>query len=352
MSKIYCGIDFHKRTCTLVMKNSSGENLEGVITVHTKRLVQYLSNRKNLMIGIEASGGTNHMVEMLKESGHDVRIINPVKFRAVGLGGKKTDERDAETIADYLRANFIPEVHHKSKVSREMKSLIVMREHLVKKRVDSVNHIRGILREYGITMKTGFENFQKEIRPSLEKLENKLIAENLRTLLEIANDLLAQENSLTQQIEDMAKESVKVKALKSIPGIGVLGATICVSVIDDISRFKNAKAFASYIGLVPSENSSGDKKRLGSITRSGCEIMRRYFIHGARAILTSPSRKMQSDPIVKWARKIEARKGRNKATVALAHKLSRIAFAVLKDEGEYSTKPIKQIQRDLLKKAS
>ena len=125
------------------MKDFNGKATEKTMNIETGRLVSYLSNRKNLLIGIEASGGTNDMVEKLKLSGHDVRIINPTKFRAVGIGGKKTDERDAETIADYLRTNLIPEVHHKSKNSRELKSIIVMREHLVRCRTNGSVKIQG-----------------------------------------------------------------------------------------------------------------------------------------------------------------------------------------------------------------
>lgn len=335
MKRVYCGVDFHKRTCTIAMKDSEGKTLERTTKVQTNFLVQYLSNKSNLMIGIETSGGTNNMVEKLKACGHDVRLINSVKFRAVGLGGKKTDERDAEAIADYLRTNLIPEVYHKSLPARELKSIIVMREHLVRSRTSTINHVRGVLREYGITMPAGFDQFVSNVRKSVDLVNNRIIREGLKAQLELVFDYKKQEEALEEQLLQLSKESEESKLLQTIPGIGLLGATIMIAIIDDISRFKNAKAFASYIGLVPSEDSSGDKRRLGSITRSGSEITRRFFIHGARAILSSPSGKTKQDPNRQWADRIERAKGKNKATVALAHRLARIAFAVLRDKCPY-----------------
>lgn len=353
MSVVYCGIDFHKRTCAVAMKDFNGKAIEKTMNIETGRLVSYLSNRKDLLIGIEASGGVNDMVEKLKLSGHDVRIINPTKFRAVGIGGKKTDERDAETIADFLRTNLIPEVHHKSKNSRELKSIIIMREHLVRCRTNTVNHVRGILREYGITMKVGFENFLAEVDVSIELIKNDIISKSLRVQLEMIRQLHKDQLEMEADLMRISDNSKEAQLLQTIPGIGLLGSIIMVAIVDDISRFKNAKAFASYLGLVPSEHSSGDKRRLGGITRSGSEITRRYLIHGARAVLTSPSAKMKADPNRKWAERIEARKGRNKATVALAHRLARTAFAVIRDKTEYTTKPIKKISEEIkLRKAS
>jgi len=345
MNKIYCGIDFHKNTCTICMKKFDGKLVEKIMTVKTSNLVQVLSTRRDLLIGIEASGGTNDIVEKLKASGHDVRLINPVRFRAVGLGGKKTDIRDAEVIAEYLRTNLIPEVYHKGKTSREIKSLIIMREQLVNSRINLVNHVRGILREYGITMPVGFENFLTHINASIEKVTNKFIAVNLAKDVVHIKSLLAQQECMEDELNSIASDNANAQLLQSVPGIGLLGSLIMLAVVDDVSRFKNAKMFAAYIGLVPSEDSSGDKRRLGSITRSGSEIVRRYFIHGARAMLTSPSDIAKQDPNRIWASRIEAKSGRNKATVALAHKLARIAFAVLRDKKEYKGKTAKKLRK-------
>jgi transposase len=104
------------------------------------------------------------------------------------------------------------------------------------------------------------------------------------------------------------------------------------AVVDDIARFKSAKDFASYLGLTPSVSASANRCMMGSITRSGSEMLRRYLIHGARAWMRySP----KGDPNRAWAEEVKARRGMNKATVALAHRMARIAFAVLRDKTTY-----------------
>jgi transposase len=111
-----------------------------------------------------------------------------------------------------------------------------------------------------------------------------------------------------------------------------------VAVIDDIKRFKSAKEFGAYLGLVPSVHASANKRMMGSITRSGSEMLRRYLVHGARAWMRySP----KTDRNRLWAEKVKERRGMNKATVALAHRMARISFAILRDDTVYrnSIKP-------------
>lgn len=119
-------------------------------------------------------------------------------------------------------------------------------------------------------------------------------------------------------------------------------ASMALCVVDDIGRFKNANHFASYIGLVPKVHASAETRMMGHITRSGSEILRRYLIHGAGAWMRySP----EGDPNREWAEKVKERRGMNKATVALAHRMARIIFAVLRDETEYTGKRKKKQQR-------
>ena len=112
--EVYCGIDFHKNTSTLCTKYQDGKLVEPITTIRTALLVQYLSNRKHWRVGMEATGGVNHVVEKLKAGEQRVVIINSNKFRGIGIGGKKTDTRDAEALCDALRLNFVPEVYHRS----------------------------------------------------------------------------------------------------------------------------------------------------------------------------------------------------------------------------------------------
>ncbi len=333
MNSLYCGIDFHKNTCTFKIVKQDGTLVEKA-TKRTVNTVKYLANYKKLVISIEASGGVNDFVDRLKSSGHIVKIVDPKKFHLVGINGKKTDEKDAAALAEGLRLNFIPEVHHKTKRSREIKSLLVSRELTVNTRVDIFNHIRGILREYGITIPKGKESFLKDVLISINKVENGYIRNTLLALLNTGKELMKEEGEIEQRLHLFTKDDPHIARLRTIPGIGPLTSLAMIAVVDDISRFKNAKAFASYLGLVPKEYSSGDTRMMGSITRSGSEILRRYLIHGARSIMMH-AKLTDKDPNKVWAFKTKERVGMNKATVALAHRSARMAFCILRDETSY-----------------
>ena len=332
--EVYCGIDFHKVTSTLCMLHQDGTDAEPLTTIKTSLLVRFLANRRDWKIGVEATGGVNHLVEQLKAQGHEqVIIINSNKFRGIGIGGKKTDERDARALADALRLSFIPEVHHRTKYSRQIKSLLTTREHVVQARVDSMNHVRGTLREYGITMPAGAENFYKEARAKIETLDCVGIRDSLVLVFENVVRYLEQEKSVEAQVKELTKNDERVARLQTIPGVGIITTLMMIAVIDDIGRFPSAKEFASYLGLIPSVHASANIRMMGAITRSGSEMLRRYLVHGARAWMRySP----KSDRNRIWAEKVKERRGMNKATVALAHRMARICFAVLRDGSEYN----------------
>ena len=331
---VYCGIDFHKVDSVLCMLDSEGQGVHGtgVETIKTVNLSKYLSNKKDWLIGIEATGGANHMVAVLKSHGLTVVLINPNQFRGIGIGGKKTDKRDAIALANALRLGFVPEVYHKSEKAREMKSILTLREQSVNTRCRYMQSIRGTLREQGITILVGAEAFYMNARAKIMLVESVGIRE---TLIEQLDEIF-REKEREKRIEERAKLLVKENPsfgqLKTIPGVGDITAMMLFAVVDEISRFKSAKDFASYLGLTPSVSASANRCMMGSITRSGSEMLRRYLIHGARAWMRYAPK---GDPNRAWAEAVKARRGMNKATVALAHRMARIAFAVLRDKTTY-----------------
>jgi transposase len=332
MNLLYTGIDFHKRTSTICFLQHDGK--KETKTISSDNLVQELVNRSNLLVGIEASCGVNHVVDLLKAQNINVKIINPNKFRGIGVGGKKTDIKDAEALAECLRVNFMPTVHHKSLGARQLKSLLRIREQYVQNRVRITNHVRGTLREYGLKMPAGAEEFWEHVQSKIDLIDFVPLRDHLRDIVHEAKKLKKKEKEVEKTIKIQLDGDCVAHNIMSIPGVGLLTAAAFIAVADDLSRFKNAKAFASYIGLVPREFSSGDKQRMGSITKAGQEILRRYFIHGARTVLKY-SNDTSKEPIRVWANKLKKKIGANKATVALAHRLSRICFRVAVEERLY-----------------
>jgi transposase len=119
-----------------------------------------------------------------------------------------------------------------------------------------------------------------------------------------------------------------MKRLLTVPGVGLITATALVATIGDIHRFPSGRHFAAFIGLTPREHSSGSIRRLGAISRRGDAYLRMLLIHGARSVLVHASSSQPTDRLRVWANNLMARRGHNKATVALANKIARRVWAV------------------------
>lgn len=332
MGTVYCGIDYHKRTSTLCFLNSNGN--KEIQTISSDKIFECLSNRRDLLVGVEASCGVNHIVDKIKELGVAVKIINPNKFRGIGISGKKTDIKDAEALAECLRVGFVPEVYHKSIGARRLKSLLRIREQYVQSRVRMVSHSRSILREYGLKMPQSYESFLLEARSKINDLDFAPIKNNLLKMLKNIEEAKIEEKGIEDQLKILLSGDERLEQLMSIPGVGIMTTAAILAVGDDLSRFKNARMFASYLGLTPRETSSGDTRRMGGVSKAGQEIARRYLVHGARSVLIYCN-KNSKDPLRKWGHRIKERRGMNKATVAMAHRLARLCFNVIKEERLY-----------------
>lgn len=334
-TKHYCGLDFHKNFTQICVLDCEGKIVEEN-RIKTELLYTYLAN-KNYLIALEASGGTFDAASKLEAYGHQVVLVNPSQFKAIGLNGKKNDKRDAKAIATALRMGFIPEVRKKNLYSRQLKSLIKSRDFVVKSRISLICHVRGILREFGQVMPAGVENFYEQALSKVKDIECVQIRNTLFVLLEQVGELKNQEEMIEKELKEITREDVRISNLQSIPGVGLLTAVAFASTIEDAKYFEDANKVASYLGLVPREFSSGDKVRFGGITKSGSEITRRYLIHGARTYMRYVNRD-NKDNTRRWAARLKDKSGMNKAVVAVAHKTAKVMYAVMRDGTVYREK--------------
>ena len=344
--RIYIGVDFHKLTCTLCITDFFGLEKD-TVTVDTDKLVAFLESYKGSEIAIETTGGSNHMVSVLVANGHNATLVNTNKTKAIGLGGQKNDDKDAEVLSDLLRTEYLPKVHLKSLLSREVKTILVQREMLVQTRVSLMCHVRGILREFGITIEAGPKNFYKFAPKAVSDISNEVIKKSLEENVEEIQKLKSREVAIEKSLRVFCETNhpeffKKVERLETVPGIGSTTAMLMVAVMDDVERFDDAQKWGSYLGLTPREFSSGEMKKMGSITRSGCEMLRRYLIHGARAVMKTVQFKKEKTMIDNWALNKKKKIGMNKATVALAHKLARVGFAILRDDEDFKSVQFKK----------
>ena len=181
----------------------------------------------------------------------------------------------------------------------------------------------------------GVDSFYKQAPIHIASLENGFLKASLEATLELIRQLSQQQKVAEDRLKEFVAGDRRIERLKTIPGVGDMVSTMSLCVCDDVRRFKNGHQFASYVGLVPRVHASAEVRMMGNITRSGSEILRRYLIHGARAWMRyAPS----GDPNREWAERVKERRGMNKAVVALAHRMARIIFAILRDEAEYTGK--------------
>jgi transposase len=214
-----------------------------------------------------------------------------------------------------------------------------MRSAWLATRTARINTVRGLLRELGHPIALGASRVVPALRALLEQ---DAIPEPLASvLLEAAAEILALEQrvrAVERQLEDLVRRDEPIQRLRTIPGVGLLTATALVAFVGDLRRFPSGRHFASYLGLTPRETSTGLKRKLGRISKRGDPYLRMLLIHGARSILAHAKRSKTPplDRLRAWALEREKARGHNKATVALANKLARIAWAVATRETSFT----------------
>lgn len=269
--------------------------------------------------------------DLLTSWGNEVIVADTTRVRQLGIGqhGRKTDRIDAETLAVALEQGRLPCAHVLSEHRRKLRELLCVRRALVGTRSRYVTELRGLLSARGIVMpRCATKDFAARLLDSELPEETARLAAPLADLLP---SLAVQISEVESRLHDLCGEEPVVQKLATVPGVSMLVAAAYVSVIDDANRFRRAAHVASYVGLVPSENSSADKRRLGRITKKGNSYLRMLLVQSAWCIL----RLKADDPLAVWGRQIAQRRGRNIAAVAVARRLVRLLWALWRDDAAY-----------------
>jgi transposase len=328
------GIDTAKRVFFL-----HAEDANGKIIVREKlsrdRLLPFLANQPVSTVAIEAGCGAHHWARAFTRLGHRVLLIH-AKFVRPFVKTNKNDWNDAAAICEAAQRPTMRFVAPKSLEQQDLLGIHRIRERLVSQRTGLCNQIRGLLAEYGIVLPKAIARLRREVPLLLEDAENELTIrgrELIASLLQELRDLEERIKPYAQAIELASVESSTCRRLRSIPGIGPIGATAVVATMGDPKAFKNGRHFAAFLGLVSRQHSSGGKSQLGRISRRGDIYVRRILIQGAHSILRRID--VGDGPRTKWLRGLMARRGRQVAAVALANKNARIAWRLLRHETYY-----------------
>lgn len=262
---------------------------------------------------------------------HRPWMLDTTRVRQLGVGQhrRKNDRIDAETMALALEAGRIPLAHVLSPHRRELRLQLGVRRTLVETRASLVTTVRGIVRARGQTLPDcDTSRFLTHLRATKLDAETRSLVLPLEAALEVLTPQIAE---VTKKIEQLCVTEPVIQRLGTAPGVGLIVAAAFVSVIDEAKRFKNAHQVESYLGLVPSENTSG-KRRIGAITKQGNSYVRALLVEAAHGVF----RQRAEDPLKRWAQALEKRAGRRKATIAVARRLAGILWAMWRDGSAYA----------------
>ena len=322
------GLDIAKSVFHLFAVNRVGRMVKKK-QLKRKAVLTYLAGVEPCVIVMEACGGANYWARELIALGHEVKLIAPQYVKPY-VKGNKNDYNDAQAIAEAAQRPSMRFVAIKTIAQQDVQSIHRQRERLKKERTALVNQIRGLLAEYGRVIKQGVASVRRELPLILEDTENGLTVMARELFAELLDELGVLDERLSrceQRIKTVNQANALCQRLDEVLGIGPITASALYAAGGDGSDFKNGRHFSAWLGLVPGQHSSGGKAVLLGISKRGNSYFRTLLIHGARSVLRHSSRK--SDKFSRWAQALLARRGHNRACVAIANKLARIAWVVM-----------------------
>lgn len=318
------GIDLAKSVFSL---HGVGEKGQVVLrrTVRRDQLVKAVAGIAPCLIGMEACSGAHEWGRRFQEHGHTVRLMAP-KFVAPYRKSGKNDGNDAEAICEAVMRPSMRFVPVKSLEQQALLSIHRVRQGFVVERTAIINRLRGLLCEFGVVLPLRSVTVRRQAAQAAENLPE-LVRRVIGDLLDELRSLDERIGGYDREIEAQAKLCEPAQRLMKIRGIGPTTALAIVATIGNAREFKNGRQFAAWIGLTPSQYSTGGKARLGHISKRGDAYLRNLLVQGARSVLNSASR--HQDRMSRWILELQPRRGYYRTLVAIANKNARIAWALL-----------------------
>jgi transposase len=324
------GIDLGKNSCSLAALDGNGAVVKRR-RMRPDTIVAFAKDLPACIVAMEACCGAHHLGRQLAEQGHEVRLMSPEYLRPY-VKAQKNDDRDAEGIAEAATRPTMRFVELKSEEQLDMQTLHRARDRLVGERTALINQLRAVLLERGIAVPRGRRNLERHLATMIGEGGIGTLSPRMHTLIE---DMRAEWGELDcriaafdDELAPRARTDEAARRLATIPGIGVLNATALVAAIGSGAAFTRGRDLAAWLGLVPRQITTGGRPRLVGITKRGNKYLRKLLIHGARAAL--PVLASSTTRVGSWLRGLLARMHKNAAVVALANKLARIAWVVLR----------------------
>ncbi|WP_260603901.1 IS110 family transposase [Pantoea ananatis] len=329
------GIDLAKTNFYLFIINEFGKPAERVKLTRA-RLLNWLAQKPQMIVAMEACGASHHWAREIHALGHQAVLLPAQHVRAYQRR-QKNDYNDAQAIAEACQHGTIRPVPVKTLEQQDLQTFLKMRQLISLERTQLINHVRGLLAEYGIVLNKGATELRQRLPSLLEDAKNGL-TDVMRALL---HRQLIRLTALDDELEWYNSEQKKYvrhdtvcQRLLEIPGFGPLVSQAIKSWMGDGKQFNRGRDASAALGLVPRQFSTGGKQVLLGITKRGNSYVRSMLIHGARAVLFRSGGK--TDPLSVWINRIRDKRGFNRAVVALANKLLRVAWVIIARHEVYS----------------
>ena len=341
----HVAIDLGRPNSVLCEVGVDGRKVTRRFRLDRGNLERYFGERAPSRVLIESGTESEWVARYLEGFKHEVVVVDPNYGAMYGESNRrvKTDYRDADALLEANRTGVFRRAHRRSEGQRRVISQLRVRGSLVRTRTQWINVVRALARGRGYRIRSGaaetFEERLLEVQPHLP--------EELRKQAQVLVGLMAglneQIKGLDRQIGAIGKTDPRVRLLQTVPMVGPLTATAFVALVDDVSRFKKAHKLERYVGLIPREWSSSEKRLKLGITKRGDSFVRWLLVEASWSIMTS--RRPDTFELRSWAEKIAGRRKRKVAVVALARRLAGILYAMLRDNKPFDPTRIGQSTR-------
>jgi len=320
----HIGVDLHRNCFTACVRLESGRQY--VSTWKLEGLGRFVSRLRGTdEVAVEVTGNTRLFYDAVKPQVKRLVVVDPRQFEVIRRSVKKTDAHDARALALFLSKDMLPEVRMKDAAHAEMASLVQTRDTLVKSRTALKNKINNLLSARGVNLSKESLASEKGLEAVVGLYFGSCVDLELQVLVEQIRSLNQGIGRIERAIREQGPKLPGHEHLKSIKGIGDVGAGVLLSVIGDVNDFADEGKLAAYFGIVPRISNSNETEHSGRITKRGSKLGRTVLIQCALVA------KRYSEYLQRYYARIQARRGTGKAIVALARKFLGIIYLTLKD---------------------
>jgi transposase len=327
---IIIGVDFHPEFQQIASVDSETGQVQEKRLGHredAETFYRALASQK-VRVGMEASGHARWFERLMAESQFELWIGDAAEIRTKRVRKQKTDRQDAQLILRLLLENRFPQISVPSWENRDLRQLLWYRHRMVQARARIMNQLQAVALNEGLRSKKRL--WRERGREQLESFRlAPWASRRRRDLLELMDRLNPTIAELSQAIEQEVEKCPEAQRLRTHPGVGALTALAFVLIIGQAERFGSGKQVASYLGLVPLEESSGNRRRLGHITKQGSSMLRFLLVEAAQVTVRS---------LPEWRSKylhLMMRRGRKTAKVAMARRLAVRLYWMMRQGWDY-----------------